>query len=247
MDAFISTSAPGPLAGLTERLWRMGKVSYSSYAEDLIVESLIQRHKFKTGRKLQFSYIDVGGWRPIRGSNTYKFYRQGIRGTIVEPNPNLLRLWRAIRPGDKFLPYACSNLETIELIQFSNLAPSNTANIDFAAEISRAQKITPTKKTVVKALNLNQVIFEHLKIFPGNFILDIDIEGDDASILENFEMLGNSRPIIILVEDTFYPNLHNSPINRILKQNNYTLVGRSVITSIYIDLNSELQSSVHNI
>lgn len=247
IDVFVSTSAPRPLAGLTERFWKKGSVSYSSFGEDLIIASLFKRHEFITGKKLQYSYVDVRGWRPIRGSNTYGLHQKGIRGTVVEPNPYLFKLWKSIRPNDKFLPYACANLESIELIQFSKLAPSNTGNIDFAAEISRTQNIKPVSKTFMKAITLNQVITEHLSSFPGKFILDIDIEGDDASILENFEMVGNSRPIIILVEDTFRPNLESSPITKLLKSNNYRLVCRSVITSIFIDLDSELYSSIYQI
>jgi FkbM family methyltransferase len=243
VDTWVATSNLGPLVGIIERVWNKRRVSYSSHAEDLILNSIFARHKFVTGEQLTFSYIDVGAWRPMRGSNTYFFYKQGIRGTVVEPNANLARLWKNLRPHDFLLPYACSVNSNIEFNQFSKLAPSNTGNLEFATEISGSQSISIVDRYLVSALSLNEIVSKHLELFPERFILDLDIEGDDFSVLEKFVLTGVFRPIVILIEDHFEFGLHESPITRHLEDSNYALVGRTVITSIFVDLSSDLSAS----
>jgi hypothetical protein len=46
-----------------------------------------------------------------------------------------------------------------------------------------------------------------------------------------------------LIEDHFEFGLHESPITRLLEDSNYALVGRTVITSIFVDLSSDLSVS----
>lgn len=247
IDETIAISAPIIISGVLEKLMQRKRISYSSFGEDLMLESIFKRYEFDTREILKFSYIDVGAWRPIRGSNTYKMYKQGIYGTVVEPNSNLSKVWRAVRPKDQFLPYACSNNKEVEFHQFTKLAQSNTANKNFAQEISTNQNIMVTKSSVVKALNLDEIIAMHLNFFPGNFILDLDIEGDDSKVLESFSFAQFLRPSVILVEDHFKPNLVASPIHSILSKNAYQLTGRTTITSIYVDSHSTLASSLYPI
>lgn len=247
LDEAFASSAPTSVSGLLEKRLIRGRKSYSSFGEDLIVESIFRRHEFATKEILNFSYIDVGAWRPIRGSNTYNFYKQGIRGTVVEPNSNLFKVWRSLRPLDLLLPFACSTEKEVVFHQFTKLAPSNTANPVFAEEISLNQKIKIAKKSKVDAITLDEIIKRHLDMFPGTFILDIDIEGDDGKVLEDFSFALSSRPILILIEDHTKPTLELSPIHKKLSSNNYNLVARSIITSIYIDSHSTLINSQYSI
>ncbi len=238
-EAFV-TLLPLFISGFFEKMFQRKRTSFSTFGEDLIVESIFRRHEFSSKESIQFSYIDVGAWRPIRGSNTYKFYKKGIYGTVVEPNPHLSRVWRAVRPKDQYLPFACSTKEEVVFNQFSKLAPSNTANPSFAQEIALNQDLSITKKSKVKALNLKEIVEIHLKFFQGAFILDLDIEGDDGKVLDEFSFSGIQRPILVLVEDHMKPSLQLSPIHKRLSDNDYKLVARSTITSIYIDSTSSL-------
>ena len=99
------------------------------------------------------------------------------------------------------------------------------------------------KFNLINALSLNEIVSKHLELFPERFILDLDIEGDDFSVLEKFVQTGVFRPIVILIEDHFEFGLHESPITRLLEDSNYALVGRTVITSIFVDLSSDLSVS----
>ena len=46
------------------------------------------------------TYVDIGGFSPIKFSNTYKLYQKGWSGIVVEPNPVKTKNWKIIRPKD---------------------------------------------------------------------------------------------------------------------------------------------------
>jgi hypothetical protein len=242
-DGRISKSNLVWIAGLSERVWSKSKKSYSSHAEDLIVDSIVARHQLITGKRITFSYLDIGAWRPIRNSNTYRLYRNGVRGTVVEPNSKLKNLWKSLRPRDQYIESACHLKKIVNLYEFDALAPSNSSNIKFVKFIMRMQNLSRPSFVQVKALKLHELIEKHIELFPGDFMLDIDIEGDDENAILSHTFTANARPIIILIEDHFQNGIRNSSITKYLSKNDYALVGRSVLTSIFIDKKSQLVES----
>ena len=239
----LSKSKFLPIAGLCERIWKKSTNSYSSHAEDLIIEGIFSRHKLVTGEKIRFSYLDIGAWRPIRGSNTYKFYRNGIYGTVVEPNPNIKNLWKSIRPKDQYIESACSQKRLVKFYEFDDFAASNTLNLKFAEFIMTMQNLPKPSNFKVTGIKLQEIIEIHLKQYPGRFILDIDIEGEDEDVILNHKFTDVARPLIILVEDHFKNGIHKSRISNHLHRNDFILVGRSVLTSFFIDAKSTLINS----
>lgn len=119
--------------------------SFSTYGEDVVLKGILDRYTFRSGMLINFSYIDIGGWRPISGSNTYLFYRAGKRGTIVEPNSHFEKSWKACRPEDRFLRVACSNSSIAYLNYFHKSAASNTLSEEFASIIVKSQGFNVTK------------------------------------------------------------------------------------------------------
>jgi hypothetical protein len=215
------------------------KVSYSTFGEDLILEGLLNRYTFISGNKLEFSYLDIGAWKPISASNTYILYKKGYRGTVVEANHHLHTFWKILRPKDLFINIACSNDETVDLLLFHPTAESNTIDENFANKISQAQKVNVSEIQMVKGLSLQEVVKFHKTTFHGDFILDLDIEGKDFEVLSKYNFEDNPRPVIILVEDvseTKESAFTQSNIHKYLTNAKYSLVGRSAITSIYVDL-----------
>jgi len=212
------------------------KVSYSSFGEDLVLEGILMRYKFITGESLKLSYIDIGGWKPKTGSNTFKLYKRGARGTIVEPNPYLRSLWNKFRPKDLFLAVGCSNNKFEKLRLFETLSPSNTIDEKFSLAVSESQDIEISQVIEIECKTLNEVVDIHKRMFNSDFILDLDIEGKDWEVLSQYDLNASSRPTIILVEDTNGNQSRDSDIMTYLKSAEYLLAGRTIITSIYIDL-----------
>jgi len=78
--------------------------SYAHDEEDDLVRTLTQ--------ELEIAgtiYIDVGANDPIHGSNTYLFYRLGLDGVCIDPNPEMAVLYDMVRPRDMFVVAACSD------------------------------------------------------------------------------------------------------------------------------------------
>ena len=52
-------------------------------------------------------YVDVGGGHPVYDNVSFAFYLAGWRGIVVEPNPALAALTRAVRPRDQLFEGLC--------------------------------------------------------------------------------------------------------------------------------------------
>jgi len=240
-----SQNLPVPyLLKLMEHLTSRSKRSFSSYGEDAILSGILSRYALTFGKDLQLSYIDIGAWRPISGSNTYWLYRRGSTGTVVEPNPHFKSLWKALRPKDYYLGVGCSSSATENLLIFHDNAASNTFDNSFAAQISQEQSFSVMKTISVPCLTLESIVNKHLSLKDGPFLLDVDVEGRDFQVISTYNFPVGRRPIIILIEDTCDDALllKDSKINSYLFEHSYKLVARSAITSIYVDAHHELSS-----
>jgi hypothetical protein len=72
--------------------------SYSQLYEDALIEWIGKMFEVRIS-----SYIDIGGHDPRYLNNTYRFYKQGARGVIVDPNPRFRKLYSKYRPDDVFI------------------------------------------------------------------------------------------------------------------------------------------------
>jgi hypothetical protein len=131
----------------------------------------------------------------------------------------------------------------VRLYEFSDFAASNTLNLKFAEFIMKMQNLPKPSNIKVTGMKLQEIIKIHLQQFPGKFILDIDIEGEDEDVILNHKFIDIARPLIILVEDHFKNGIHESRISNHLYKNDFILIGRSVLTSFFIDAKSTLMNS----
>ena len=120
--------------------------------------------------------MDVGANQPAIISNTYRMYRQGFRGVLVEPNPELSGLIRGIRPRDALLAVGCG-------------ARAGVAGMCATGPSVLASLTAPRAGgTLIPVLTIDQIC-ESLEI--GSLtLLSIDVEG------MNREVLGGARSIL---------------------------------------------------
>jgi len=231
-----------PLTRFVENLTAHKRIFYSIYGEDAIIMGLLDRHAMQSGKQLNLSYIDIGAWRPMKGSNTYFLYKMGSMGTVVEPNPHFERMWKAVRPRDKYMAIGCGIGKSADLQIFHPSAASNTFSSTFAEEISATQAHKVTDSITVPLKTLKEIISEHIANSDLPFMLDIDIEGMDYEVISSYDFPIGFRPLIILIEDK--PPVGDSPdsslIESYLNSQNYKLVARTVVTAVFVDENSNL-------
>lgn len=220
------------------------KISYSSYGEDMLVSSLLTRYKFLTGKELIMSYLDVGAFLPRKHNNTFFMYKEGMRGTAVEPNPDLIKFWRHVRPGDDVLQFACGNEPYVEFQLFDSFAESNSGSRAFLDAYKARFNLAPNKVIRVQCKTLDELIDIHLQKHHGEFLIDIDIEGFDLPVLKA-ATFSTGKPTLILIED-FSRNFEDSDVSRELRRLGYRLISRGLISSLYIHVDCHLSQVLAN-
>ncbi len=79
------------------------KDSYSQIGDDKIAIELLKTRAINR----PLFYIDVGANHPSKLSNTYRMYREGGKGITIDPNAELMRLHKLVRPMDIQLAVGC--------------------------------------------------------------------------------------------------------------------------------------------
>jgi FkbM family methyltransferase len=240
----VEPSLPKFLIKFIELMIKLPTNYYSFYGEDAVIQGILDKYKFDNGEDFNLSYIDIGAWRPIKGSNTYFLYKKGIQGTVVEPNPYFKKLWDSVRPRDQYLQFGCSNSSKENLQIFYSSAASNTMHLEFMNKISTEQKLKISNQLEVDCLTLKEIILLHQKLTPTPFLLDIDIEGLDFEVIKTFNFEEKLRPSLIMIEEWLdqNENIYLSKIFKYLESKDYLLIGKTMLTSVYIDKHSKLYS-----
>jgi FkbM family methyltransferase len=139
------------------------------------------------------TYIDVGAGHPVAGSVSFWFYRQGWAGVVVEPQGDLARLHRALRPRDSLLQSLIGRGEgERDFYVFDRLHGLSTTVRDYAAaapEEFRTRRVPSISlATLCESRDLGAVDF-----------LKIDAEGAEGEIIAGADW-NRFRPGIVLVE-----------------------------------------------
>ena len=175
--------------------------------------------------------LTLAGHHPKRGSNTYRLYKSGWRGILVDMEDDKVLAAKLARPRDIVVKAAVSDKEEKVNI-FSPSAFSTNATI--SNEVYRNNtNYKPTSSIVTKRLD---------KILRDNGcpqkidFMSIDAEGNDFKVLKSFS-LDEFQPQVICVENhSLQAGLNNfltSPLHHYLEDNNYSLIGITGPSTIY--------------
>ena len=159
--------------------------SYSQTGEDRMLSELFAKRGITKGR-----YIDVGANHPTKLSNTYRLYREGFTGIVVEPNRSLLRLHRMIRPNDLHLGIGCG--DNAAVLSFQH-ATSHVLS-GFQSEGLKTDSFRGTELIPVLPLDLITAAIPDEEFA----VLSIDVEGFDLQVvLGATETLKRTRFVVI--------------------------------------------------
>jgi FkbM family methyltransferase len=187
--------------------------SYSQNGEDLLLRPFLP---VKDG-----FYVDVGCYHPILYSNTYKYYRQGWSGIVIDPNLRLKALFSLFRSRDTFVHSGIGPVsEEREYFEFSDGAYNTFDPINAKAYEKRTRLVASYP---AKIRPLSEILADCTTID----LLNIDVEGMDLEVLQSYDW--KIFPRVIIVEAPF-----ESPVHEFLKAKGYKLVAMS-------DLNLVLQ------
>lgn len=212
-----------------QRLPFGAQVSYSQQGEDLQIVGLCELLKIENP-----TYVDIGAYEPILGSNSYLLYRRGSRGVLIEPNPTLVPRLRSVRPGDTVLPVGVGfdpEPSTAEYFMLS-VPQNNTFDRAHAEQLQASGQVKILEILQMPLIPINQILAEH---FPrgGPDVFSIDIEGLDRAVLRSMDF-DRFRPVIICVEHS--PNqAERDELHQDLVERGYTIRGMSFPNTIAVD------------
>jgi FkbM family methyltransferase len=167
---------------------RPGKTTYSQHREDLFIWNFLRQYDLKGSL-----YVDVGANHPSDISNTYLLYRHGLNGVVIEPNLELIKLFRRFRKRDIALSVGCSDINTVLPFHISKTPVLSS----FTAERENAR----TAKTMYLPVMQLDLALTHI---PLEFIslLSIDVEGLNLEVLRGAGETVKKALLICLEFDT---------------------------------------------
>lgn len=174
------------LAEIYRKVWlEFIRDSYAQVGEDLIIERCFKRGF--VGR-----YLEIGAYHPTRLSNTYRFYKKGWRGIVVEPNPEIKKMFEEVRPHDKFWNIGISDKnQVLNYYQFMIPALNTFSKKDADESVKNGHKISGILKINTK--NINSILKGKIDF------ISIDTEGYDEIILRSLDWK-TYRPKVVCVE-----------------------------------------------
>lgn len=204
--------------------------SYSQCWEDLFIKRIL-------GDKKIF-YVDIGANDPIKINNTYKFYREGSNGIIIEPNPELEEDIRKKRKNDIYLkcgimPY--NNGESLTYYKLSSNTLNTFSEYDAVAATKKGYKIV--EKLQIPVISVEELINEYIK---GKDIglLSVDVEGFDFEIIQSWPF-ENSRPYCICIEtvefETSMKRENYKEMKEFMRSKGYSVYADTYVNTIFVD------------
>ena len=186
--------------------------------------------------KYKGKYVDLGCFHPTRHNNTIELYRKNWKGINVDLSSTTIDLFNFHRPNDINIKCAVSSKNVIRTYYFKDkISPLNTlekSQLSFLKKKFNIQK-KDLKKLKIKTQTLKQIL-KRCKFFNIDF-LNIDIEGHELKVLQNFnfklfkihliclEMLKNNKKSIV----------NSLKIDNILKKNGFKFVEKIGVNHFY--------------
>ena len=213
------------------------ELSFSQSGEDAIISYILNTLQLDIKK---CRYLDLGANHAVHLSNTYKFYRQGARGVLVDANPELAEELRKERPEDTVVNRCISeNPDSVLDFYILNGDGLSTPDYQFALKcIEENPSLEITKKISVESITVSQIADTY---FPSQApeIMSIDIEGNELEILKSIDF-ENFRPLVIICEMIEYRNGltvggKNKETADFMKSAGYEEFAFTGINSIFID------------
>ena len=144
------------------------KSTYSQDGEDCEIAKILNGLDLTTG-----IYIDVGANQPSHISNTYRFYKQGLSGILIEPDESNFSLLKRFRDRDISIRALVGSVSKICKFNYTVFSVYNSIHPREESMLFREEYIPQiTLDEVVDCINPKWI-----------YLLNTDTEGNDLEVL----------------------------------------------------------------
>ena len=206
-------------------------LSYAQMGEDIIVEQLFH----SVGIRFP-TYLEIGTNHPKFGNNTYKLYRKGCRGVLIEAAPSLIPLIKRTRPKDKVLNIGVgeSGGHSMKFFMFAQSAINTFDPKEADIRKSQGEAIKDIVDIPIRVINA--VLAEHFPTRPD--FLSIDIEGLDLPVLKTLDVQTYPIPVVC-VETCQFSQTHiketDQEIVSFMESIGYAVYANTYINTIFVN------------
>jgi FkbM family methyltransferase len=142
-------------------------------------------------------YVDIGGGHPVFDNVSFAFYLAGWRGVVVEPNPALAALTRAVRPRDRLFEGLCGATTGDATLYLQREFHGLSTTVAEHARAAESEVGRSAEAVTLPMTTLAHLCAQHA---PTTFeFLKVDVEGAEADVLRGAD-LARFRPKVIVVE-----------------------------------------------
>jgi FkbM family methyltransferase len=206
----------------------------SQFWEDLILNYLIRKDKW--------FYVDIWANDPRVWNNTYFFYKKWWKWISIEPNKDLIKNIKKIRPRDINLNIAIWNTEWVLKFYDIDIHGMSTCSIDTLEHYKKQWHIVSWTYDI-SVMPLSKVLDEYLWSHTID-ILSIDVEGMDMDVLQSNDW-ARYQPEYIILETANYVSdqepwskENEAEFSNYLKEFWYSKIADTYVNSIYHKNNS---------
>ncbi len=144
------------------------KATYSQDGEDCEIAKILNGLDLTTG-----IYIDVGANQPSHISNTYRFYKQGLSGILIEPDESNFSLLKRFRDRDISIRALVGSVSKICKFNYTVFSVYNSIYPREESMLFKEEYIPQiTLDEVVDCINPKWI-----------YLLNTDTEGNDLEVL----------------------------------------------------------------
>lgn len=201
---------------------------YSQFGEDKILSEIFSG-------KSSGVCIEVGANDGINDSTTLYFEKIGWNCILVEPNPTLCQMIRAVRNAPL---YECAasdrhGVATLYIAEGAERAHGVSMIYDLKTEEETRNKIKSygftCQSVQVDTRTLDEILVEQ-KLICGIDFISIDVEGHELEVLRGFS-IERWTPVVVIVEDN--SNFEDASISNFLKKFGYVRFMRTSVNDWY--------------
>jgi FkbM family methyltransferase len=203
--------------------------SFGQNGEDLVLNRILNGHQ-------KGSYLDIGAYHPFKFSNTALLYKNGWTGINIDASDTHLELFFKYRPNDLSIQAAVTKDGGTRLFYEYKESAFNTFCDARVNELNKLG-ISPVRNLSVETVAFRKVVEKYAR--EDTFVLNIDIEGLDYSLLEDsvFEWF---KPCIVIFESNTTIDLEITRLKKTPLLSDYVIICVAFNSFILRSINCEL-------